>query len=333
MIRSLGFWGLVALLAVPAWAGAPGWVSDLEQDFPNAKYLAAVGVGDTRKDAEAAAAGALAKRFTVHIQADTASQKRYLDLVKGDKSYSESESKFSQSVDLQANESLMNVRFSDPYADPSGTVSVVAYLERSPTGALYRNVIGKDVAKAASLEDRAKAANGTLLKFALLDSALVVEQNAARLLEQLRIIHPVSADSLESEVDLPGLAKARDEAAAKLTYALDVTGDERIGSVIQSALSTLSLAANPGGPLHLKGVWTVVPVKINPQYQSVQWTLELNLVDEAGSSVATISKTDKENGLTMEAARGFALRQAGKFINATLASAVTDYLTRLVTGQ
>lgn len=332
MVALLLFLGL----GLPCWsAPAPEWVNNLEHDFPNAKYLAAVGVGDTRKDAEAAAAGALAKRFTVHIQADTASEKRYLDLVKGDQAYSESESKFSQSVDLQANESLVNLRFSDPYTDASGSVSVVAYLERSPTAAVYRGLIAKDVAKSASLVDRANSATGALLKFALLDSALIVENNAARLLEQLRIIHPLSADSVQSDVDVASVSKARDDAATKLTYALDISGDSdgRIAGFVQSSLSTLSLSANAEGTLHLTGRWSVVPVSGNPQYKSVQWTLQLNLVDEAGSSVASISKTSKENGLTPDAAQSFAFREAGKFITKDLPSSVTDYFDRLVTSN
>lgn len=333
-MKSLVVFGLF-LVTVSGWASAPAWVTNLEQDFPNAKYLAAVGVGDTRKDAEAAAAGALAKRFSVRVQADTASQKRYLDIVKGDKSYSESASQFSQTVDVQANQSLINLRFSDPYSDGSGSVSVVAYLERQPTARLYRGLIANDVEKSASLVSRADAATGALVKFAFLDAALVVEKNAARLLDQLRIIQAGSADATESDIDVSKVSQARDAAAAQLTYAIEVVGDRdgQIGATVQTSLATLSLAANPQGPLHLKGSWSVVPASGNPQYQSVQWTLTLNLVDEAGSSVSTISKTSKENGLTAEAARAFANREVAKFIAKALPDSVTDYLTRIVTAD
>lgn len=312
---------------------APEWMLDLSASFPQDKYLAAVGQGDTRKDAESDAAGALSRIFNVNVKSDSVATQRYQQIVKADKTSVESGMSTSQTVGMQSDEQLVNMRFSDPYADSAGLTHVVAYLEREPTAAIYRAAIGKDAARADGFCRRAAAATAALQAFALYDAAYQVGLNAERMIAQLRIIHAPSAKLLESSVDLQKIAASRDAVAAKLTYKLSVDGDGdgKIAGFIRDALSAQSLAYKDDGQLAVKGSWAAEPIASNnPKYKSVRWTINVALYDEAGAAIANAVKESRETALTDSDALALAYRESRKFLSKTLADSLQDYLTRAV---
>lgn len=312
----------------------PAWMDELSSSFPESKYLAAVGSGDTRRNAESDAAGALASQFTVHVQVDTVAQQRYAELVKGDSSYNESERTISQSVGTQASEQFVNLRYTDPYVDASGQTHTVAYIERSPTAAIYRTLIGKDLDKASRLRSRAGAAEGALQRFALYDASYQVSLNAKRLLAQLRIIHGPSAVLLESDVDeAVQVAGLRDAEANKLAYRLEIAGDEdgKIAGIVRTSLAGMSLSSRDDGGLAVKGTWSLEDVVVNPKYKSVRWTINLSVLDEKGTAIATVFKEARENGIGEAEARSFAYREAEKRLSADLPQGIRNYLTRVAT--
>jgi len=311
---------------------APDWMFDLNSSYPKDKYLAAVGGGDTRRDAESDAAGALARIFNVNVKSDSVATQRYEQIVKGDKSTVASDMTSTQSVGMQSNESLVNLRFSDPYVDSAGLAHIVAYLEREPTAAIYRAAIGKDSGRADGFCQRATSAKGGLQAFALYDAAYQVGLNAERMLEQLRIIHAPSAKLLESSVDLQKIAASRDAVAAKLTYKLSIEGDGdgKISGFVRDLLSSQSLSFKADGALAVRGSWATEPITVNPKYKSVRWTINVALFDEGGTAIANAVKESRESALTDSDAVALAYREARKFLSKALTDSLQDYLTRSV---
>jgi hypothetical protein len=313
-------------------AAGPAWMNELDSAFPESKYLAAVGSGDTRRDAESDAVGALARQFTVNVQVDSTAVQRYAELVKGDTAYNESERTISQTVGTRASEQFVNLRFTDPYTDAAGTTHTVAYIEREPTAAIYRNLIGKDLNKVDEFRGRGRSAEGALQRYALFDAAYQVSLNAQRLLAQLRIIHAPSAALLESDVDATRrVVEDRDAEASKLAYRLEVAGDSdgKIAGIVRNGLSTMSLSSRDNGPLAVRGTWLVEPVEVNPKYKSVRWSINLSLFDEKGTAVATVVKEARENAIGDAEARAFAYREAEKIVSSDFPKSVRDYLTRV----
>ncbi|MDR1931690.1 MAG: LPP20 family lipoprotein [Spirochaetales bacterium] len=315
-------------------SGVPGWMMDLEAEYPDAKYLAAVGSGDTRRGAENDATGALARLFTVNVKVDAVAQQRYAELVKGDKTYTESEKAISETVGTQANEQFVNLRFSDPYTDERGTTHAVAYIERESTAAIYRSLIQKDLAKLDDFLERASSMSGSLQRYAFYDAAYSVGLNAERMIGQLRIIHANTARLLESQLDLRKVAAARDSEAGKLTYMIAITGDadQRLAGIIRKTLESMSLSYQERGLLMVKGSWSVNPVTLTDQFKSVQWAANISLYDESGAAIATYAKQSRENGLNELQAANVAYRQVEKNLTTDFLKSIQNYLTRIVTG-
>jgi hypothetical protein len=309
-------------------------MGDLQTDYPDERYLASVGSGDTRRGAEDAASGALARRFNVNVKLDTVSQQRYAELVKADGTYSESEKTMTQTVGTQASEQFVNLRFSDPYTDNRGTTHVVAYIERDPTAALYRSLLQKDLAKIDDFSARAATMPSALQRYAFYDAAYSVGLNSERLIGQLNIIHPTTARLFESQLDLKKIAAARDGEAAKMTYMVSVAGDgdKRLAAIIRKTLEPLALSYQERGALAVKGSWSVQPISVNPQFKSVQWTADIALYDESGKAIATYAKQSRENGMSEIQATTIAYREIEKNLNKDFLASIQAYLTRIVTG-
>jgi hypothetical protein len=309
-------------------------MTNLDAEYPEAKFLAAVGSGDSRRGAEDDATGALARLFTVNVKVDSVAQQRYAELVKGDTAYTESEKAISQTVGTQASEQFVNLRFSDPYTDERGTTHVVAYIEREPTAAIYRGLVQKDLAKLEDFLDRASLMPGALQRYAFYDAAYSIGSNAERMIGQLRIIHANTARMLESQLDLKKVASARDSEAGKLTYMITIVGDtdKRLAGILRKTLEGLSLAYQERGSLMVKGSWSVNPITVNPQFKSVQWTADISLYDESGAAIATYARQSRENALSEAQAATLAYREVEKSLNRDFLKSIQDYLTRIVTG-
>jgi hypothetical protein len=312
----------------------PRWMTDLEADFPNAQYLAAVGSGDSRRAAEDDATGALARLFTVNVKVDSVAQRRYAELVKGDTAYTESEKAISQTVGTQASEQFVNLRFSDPFTDNRGTAHVVAYIEREPTAAIYRTLIQKDLAKIDDYSSRASAMPSALQRYAFYDAAYNVGLNAERMIAQLRIIHANSARLQESRLDLKTVTEARDREAGNMTYKVAIQGDSngRLAGIVRKSLEGLALSYQDRGMLLVQGSWAVNPVNVNPQFKSVMWTANISLYDETGAAVATFAKESRENAISESQAVSFAYRELEKNLTQNFIASIRNYLTRIVTG-
>jgi hypothetical protein len=327
------FFGSIAGLAAQS-SAPPLWLTDLNAAYPEAKYLSAVGSGANRRSAEDDAAGGMARLFTVNVKVDSVAQQRYAEFVKGDKSYTESEMAVSQTVGTQASEQFVNLRFSDPYSDAQGTVHAAAYIERESTAAIYRSLIQKDLKKLDDFLGRGSSSTGVLKRYAFFDAAYSVGLNAERLLGQLRIIHANTARPLESLLDLKKVTTARDREAARLTYMMDISGDEdqRLAGIVRKTLDGMSLSYREGGRLSVKGSWSVEPVTVNPQFKSVQWTVNISLYNEAGAAIATFTKQARQNGATESQALSLAYREVEKSMVKDFLNSIQSYLTQTVTG-
>jgi len=318
-----------------AQANAPSWMTDLYAAYPEARYLASLGQGDGRRDAESDASGALARLFNVNIKADSVATQRYIELTSQGQTLTQDEVAVVQSVGSIASENFTGLKFSDSFTDKKGRVYVVAYLEREPTAALYKTLLNKDLSLIKELKGRAVLSTGLMATFALYDSAVQVSLNDERLLGQLRIIHPVTARSFEGLVKTNELVALRDAAAKKVTYVLAIDGDKdgKVGGIVRKALAGLKLTSQANGALSIKGTLVLEPVTVNPKYKSVRWTINLEFVDETGTSIASYFKEDRENAISDAEAKAFAYQSIEKEINDSFIQAINDYLVQVAVGK
>jgi len=111
--------------------------SSLEKYYPASKYLAAVGEGDTKKDAEKNAMGKLSLIFESMIDYNQTLNEHFTEFSDNDGSSLVYESSTQKRTNLQSNQNLMNVKFGKYSVDELGNNFVVAYIDRRETAAIY----------------------------------------------------------------------------------------------------------------------------------------------------------------------------------------------------
>ncbi|MCL2295200.1 MAG: LPP20 family lipoprotein [Spirochaetes bacterium] len=313
----------------------PAWMTNLEADFPQSRYLAAVGSGSSRRRAQEDASALLAQQFSVHVRVNTVAQERYAELIRGDQRYREIMTMLNHTIGTQADQTFINLKFSDPYIDRTGTTHVVAYLERQPTALIYRDLIRRDLEKAEDYFRRANTAVGSLRRYAFFDAAYIMALNAERMIDQLRIIFPPMAAMMEMELDLRKFTAARDREAANLSYRIAIDGDTdgRIAGIVREAMSGQAISYSPNGSMVFRGTWSVTPVTVNPNFRSVNWIANISLFDEADTTIATFFRDARENGLTETQAETVAFREFQRQLSAELARGINAYLTGIVIGN
>ncbi len=322
----------VALLLSSCATGGSRWMTDLEAVYPEARFIAATGSGDTRQDAEASAAASLARRFEVKVEASTVSRLNSSSTTADGKVATVSTSVFDQSVGLTGTQDFLNLRFSDPVTDKQGVVHVAAFLEKAPTAKLYRTRIENDLERIGTLVKRSQTAPGALTAFALADAAVKTGGETSGRIAQLGLLQPSATPELEKALNAPALLGLREAAAAKVGYRLQLEGDPdaRLAGIVKAALAEHGIPYQATGALLVNGSLQIEPVKVSTTYQSVEWTLNLTLLDERGATVAAVTKLARENGLSDAEARTIAWREVEKRLTKDLSAALKIYWDGLI---
>lgn len=349
-------WGVVRTLVVASIAGAvlgcasapaatgaggsagrvaePAWYSNPASVYPDNLYISAVGSGSSRRNAEADALGALSQVFRAEVTVDQSMQERYRELAGASGTLSQTEIEMTQSIDIRSSQTLLNVQYGDSFTDERGRVHVIGYIERAPTARVYSELIAKNGAQVASFTAQARAGTDLLRRYAYLSAAAVVATNNEVLRDQLRIISPAAGLAVRVPYNYDQLLQERADVAAQVTTSIALEGDAggRIDGAVRRALSQERFPVAASGVLAVRGQVRMESVDLNPQFKTVRWHLNLQLVDPNGVTLVTMDRQERASGINDDAARAFAYNDITKAIEADFVAEIRRYFDRLVLG-
>ncbi|MBR5965844.1 MAG: LPP20 family lipoprotein [Treponema sp.] len=105
----------------------PLWVDDLQSAYPNQKYIASLGTGNTVDNARSSAIGQIASFFSSKVLVNTSANSN----MKSDGSSTSKSQQIDQSVQVVSDMTLTAVKYSSPYYDKKKKLYyVAAYIER-----------------------------------------------------------------------------------------------------------------------------------------------------------------------------------------------------------
>ena len=309
----------------------PSWVSDKDSAYPPDKYLAEVGEGDNLKAAKANAAGAIAQIFRTRVKVDSNVRTRYSEITgkNGETLDLATQTDIDQSIGQSSDESLSNLKYGESWTNDMGRVYTIAYLDRAETGNLYRSRIIDNDERITELLDRARSQNEPLRRYAFLDAAQVFAEMNQTLQEQLEIINMPMARSIVHPYDLGELRAAKADQAAALKVRIEVSGDseQRIEAVLSDWVTGKGFTVSSGGDLFLSAVVSIAPVKLNNDYENLNWELDLVLMDSTGTPVVSLPRQDRSSGLSQSAAEARAYNDMTEMIQKDFDREFTTYLT------
>jgi hypothetical protein len=260
----------------------PKWLSKLEDVYPEKDYLAVVGEGDTRRDAEGDAAGALARIFGSNIKVESEAIVRYKELEKDTGGSYELEKEATKEVDILAAQMLYNLQYSDPYTDTDGRVKVVGYLDRKKTAQIYKAKIDKNSDSIITFRDNAIKNERLITKYAFIDAAIIFAKNNEMLLEQLTIINPTMRKIVELPYKLDDLNTLYSKIAEQMVFEIMIVNDmqDKIANLVAGLLSGKGFSVKGGGQLKISGDVKLEPLKLNNKFENLRWYLNLQMKDE-----------------------------------------------------
>jgi hypothetical protein len=314
----------------------PDWFLNPQSVYPDNKYMTALGSGDTRRAAEQSALGALSQRFEAKVTMDMQTQDRYRELItSGGGGYTEQEMAVNQGINVQSNQTLVNVQFGEAAVDEQGRVHVIAYLERAPTGKLYQELIRKNGEKVASFLAEAQASDEKIRRYAYLSAAATVAAGNEMLIEQLRIIAPGYEKQLGLPYEVNEVNKRRADAASGMKAAVAIQGDEgsRITSVVKEALGELRFPMGQPATIKVEGSVSLQEAGGRADFKTVNWVLALTMYGPDGSSIVSYNNQDDASGVSVDTARSFAYDDMEEDVQKQFIGALRDYFNGMVMGD
>ncbi len=309
---------------------APTWVADKDSVYPDDKYLAEIGEGDSLNGAKANAAGAIAQIFRTQVTVDSSIRTRYTEITgEGDALLDMvAQTDVDQNIAQSADESLSNLKYGESWQNDMGRVYTIAYLDRAETGNLYRQRIVKNDNRVMELVDQSRTQEEGLRRYAYIEAALVMAEANYTLVEQLEIINMPLARTILHPYDLGDLRTEKADQAAAIRVEIEVSGDvnDQIEAFLIDWVTSNGFSVVSDGDMFLSAVLSIQPVQLNNGYENLGWELNLNLLDSRGIPAVTLPMQSRSSGISQTAAQSRLIQDIGGMINKDFNRAFIQYL-------
>lgn len=307
----------------------PAWVDNPKAVYPEARYLAAVGEGDSRQTAENAAAANLSRIFEAHIESD----ERLVDQARETADTLERTTDYSADISILSSQTLYNVQHAEAWTDPRGRVHAVAYLDRRDTAAIYRDAIDREASRVHFLRGQAEQTGDPLIQFANLRAAMRHAEEAAYRLRQLKVIHPPSVPDATPGYDESRLRRDLAESAKQIRVQISILDDDtgRMTAVLEELITGYGFVVGSPAVLEIGGRIAIEDTgQRTAELVFVRYGLAVQIWKADGTLLASVNERGREGHISLNEARQRALRTLENAIHAKGAGRLDDYFDSLV---
>lgn len=314
-------------------SGRPGWLSDSKSLYPDNMYLSAIGEGDTRRQAEADAAAALARIFETRVETQSTFNEHYYELVAGDQADATTTTEQEQNVSLTSAQTLLNVQYGESYTDERGRVHIIGYIDRLRTGQVYEQKISKEATQVRGFLRKGRQSGDPLDAYAYLSAALAVAQHNDVMMDQLAIISPSMHEFIDLGYTLDVIISEQRATGQQIGMDVRVTGDDsgKIETALREQLSAQGFALRKNGLLKVIADVQWEDVDLNkPNQVFVRWHLKVNVERNSGESLVSIYEKQREGSVNRDQAMTVGYREMEKKLNRVFMPQLMDYMAGLV---
>lgn len=298
----------------------PEWLDKPTEEYPQQRYLSAVGEADDRSTADGRALANLAKIFAVAIK------DRSLDFsqaqVSGDQSgraVSNTQAT-SRYVTTEAKQVLEGAQLVESWQAEEGKTYALAVLEKAPAERRFRDGVRS---ADRQIKDRVNYASqqapNPVVALAALEQARKIEHQRSNLNRNLSV---VSGKGIKAYYDQASLEKLLRNALVILHFHA-MADSPQLQQNLESAIGTLGITLDKNAPYTLMGSIDTEPVQLKQGWYWLRGSTELSLIYQ-GEALAKkrwplkVSATDK--GMVEQRAKD------------KLSEQMTAYLYELITS-
>jgi hypothetical protein len=169
------FLSLGCSLLTPLYAQnrAPDWYTDKELRYPSSRYIAAVGEGKSRADAESAALAGVSLFFNTKTEVRNQAIREFNEAVTNNTTDFSKKTYISESAVISSDQEFLGVHFADSFMIPQRqTWAALAYIDRREAAQIYESKISTNMAAINALTEDANRETEALYSCGLLFRAL-----------------------------------------------------------------------------------------------------------------------------------------------------------------
>ena len=311
---------LLGLVLTACSSKQPDWVDNPGEEFPQKRYLSAVGEADNRSTADDRALANLAKIFEVAIS------DRSLDFSQARVSADQSGSTVSnvqtasRYVTTEARQILEGAQLVESWQGEDGKTYSLAVLEKAPaTRRLREAVRGADRQIADRVNYASQQAPNAVVALAALEQARKIETERSNLNRNLAV---VSGKGIKASHDQASLENMLRNALATLYFDAEADSPE-LQQTLEAAIGRLGITLDGNAPYRLFATLDTEPVQLKQGWYWLRGSTQLNLQYQG----ETLAK--KRWPLKVSAVEQGMVEQRAKD---KLSEQMADYLYELITS-
>ncbi len=312
----------------------PEWLNNPYATYPEQLYLASIGSGDSRAQAERNAAAKLAQIFETSVSVDETHRQRYKEITGSELMSFEDEFSMDRSVRLEAEQTLINITYADSYRDNMGKVHVLAYIHRMRTADIYENKIAENADKVNQLIAQSNNSGNQLIKYAAMNAAQAVANSNQILIDQLSIISPDSKEFLNLNYNMNSINQRVGELARDITFEIEIENDDnnQISILLSDMLNELGFMITTHGMLLIDGKIDFEETDLGRAdgVVFVRYDLQLRVIDDYGNIIISMNERGREGHNNFREARQRCLRTIQQKIDQALQNRLISYFDNLV---
>lgn len=304
----------------------PAWVEGKDPQYTEQRYLIGVGHGKGLGAAQAAARAELAKRFQVHIVAESTDTTRYERNLVGEESVESRRVAISRNIDSYTDLLLEDVRIAETFVADEQSVYAIAVLNRDHAEARLRKKISASESRMSDAIARASKVNDPLQRFAQIHKTQQAWADRERYISLLEVVRPELY--LPPPFPVANIRAVKYRVLEQLPIAVvpAMSTSEGLTQALRAILSDLGYAPVQDGEPHYRmevlGDW---PLSKSDGWHWARGELVITLFDPQGNRRGQHRWLIKEAGTTP----GLALDRANGEALARFEQEIGDVLARM----
>ena len=311
---------VIGLVLTACGSNPPDWVDKPAEQYPQQRYLSAVGEADDRSTADDRALANLAKIFEVGIS------DRSLDFSQARVSADQSErtgsniQTASRYLTTEAKQVLEGAQLVESWQHETGKTYSLAVLEKAPAARRFREAVrSADRQIADRVSYASQQAPNPVVALAALEQARKIENQRSNLNRNLAV---VSGKGIKAPFDQASLEKLLRTALATLHFNAEAVSPE-LQQNLESAIGTLGITLDKQAPYLLVASLDTEPVQQQQGWYWLRGSTQLSLIFQ-GETL-----TQKRWPLKVSALDKGMVEQRAKD---KLSEQMADYLYELITS-
>jgi hypothetical protein len=226
---------LIILLSGPvnSQSQAPGWLIDKESKYPSSLYIAAMGEGKTRAEAETAAVTVVSMFFGTKTDIRKEAIRKFNETLTNNTSDFSKKTYISENSVVRSEEEFLGIRFEQPWLDSKRQIwAVLAYIDRREAAGIYESKIKTNMSAINTLIEDAGKEKEALFACGLLYKGLGIADITEELIKTASVVDSGSIQKYAP--DLQQIQKLRSDYRAmrsSLTFSIMVNGPDTSGRI------------------------------------------------------------------------------------------------------